>query len=225
MKLKIKHLTYSLVFALCLITPCLAAEISDLIQPVKVYCGKQDTVLVSDMFYAKVYDLKFSENDKLIIIYDQKQNTAIFQPKNNFIGATLAEFTLQGTKYSFPVIVQSDKVTQQLITFSYKPEGKVSKVAVSGSFNNWNKEKDRLTDVAGTGVYELSLPLDPGNYIYKFVVDGKEILDPGNREKSPTGFDDFNSVLRVSDVDTAKIFLHIGAKKENVRGCILFLCL
>lgn len=215
MRMNARRLFSILLFALCLTTPVLAAGITDIIQPVKVMEGKQDTLLISDMFYSKTYDLKFSDNDRLTIIHDRRNNTVLFQPKNNFIGATLAEFTLDGTRYSLPVIVQGEKVTQHLHTFTYKLEKNVSDVIVSGSFNNWNKAKDRMSKAKGDTLFELTLPLDPGSYIYKFIVDGKEMVDPGNPEKTPTGFDDFNSVLRIADTDTARIFLHIGGRKET----------
>ncbi len=72
-----------------------------------------------------------------------------------------------------------------------------------------------MNDKQGKGIYELGVPLEPGSYIYKFVVDGKEILDPANPEKTPTGFDDFNSVLRIADSDSTKLFLHIGGRTEK----------
>jgi glycosidase len=109
-------------------------------------------------------------------------------------------------------------------TFSYTPMKKVGNVRVTGSFNNWNKEKDQLIDIKGIGTYELTLPLDPGNYIYKLIVDGKEIIDPANSEKAPTGFDDFNSVLRISETDTTQPFLHIGSyTNANDRVSISFI--
>ena len=203
---------------LSLITISSAEDIQDIIQPIRIQYGTTDTILVSDLFCAKEYKLAFNVNDKLVISYNLKNNTAVFKPKNNFIGATLVDFTLQGKQYSLPVIIQSGIVSQQLHTFIYKPQGKVSKVIVSGSFNNWDKEKDRLFDIRENGVYELTIPLEPGNYIYKFIVDGKEILDPSNQEKSPTGFDDFNSVLRVTDTDTTKMFLHVGKEMETREG-------
>jgi len=201
-----------------LITTSSAQDIQDIIQPIRIQYGKTDTILVSDLFYARVYNLKFSDNDKFIISFDMKTNTAIVRPMNSVVGAALIDFSFQAKNYALPVIVHSGATSQQLYTFVYRPHGKVSNVVVSGSFNNWNKEKDQLLDRQGTGVYELSLPLEPGNYIYKFLVDGKEILDPNNQEKAPTGFDDFNSVLRIKDTDTAIVFLHLGERTESQEG-------
>jgi cyclomaltodextrinase len=194
-----------------------AQEIRDIIQLVKIHPERQDTVLVSDMFYAKHYDLRFGENDKIAISYDPINNRVVFSPKHNFRGATIVQFVFNGSTYAIPVVVQSASVLQQKHRISYRPTGKVSKVAVSGSFNNWSKDRDLLTAGNGNSEYEITLPLDPGSYIYKIIVDGKEILDPSNPEKAPTGFDDFNSVLRIADSDTSMIFLHIGGRKESDR--------
>jgi cyclomaltodextrinase / maltogenic alpha-amylase / neopullulanase len=185
-------------------------EIEDLIQPVVITYGQEDTIVISDLFYAKTYDLKFSPNDKIQVLYHKEQNTVLFQPLGNFFGVTLIDFTLHAQQYQIPVIVHGARSSQQLHTFSYQPKEKVGKVNVTGNFNAWNKEKDRLIDVKGNGIYELTLPLDPGNYIYKFIVDGREIIDPANPDKAPTGFDDFNSVLRISESDTLQTFLHTG---------------
>jgi glycosidase len=214
MKLKSIYACILLIVLLSVSGQGYAQEVRDIIQLVKINYGQTDTVLVSDLFYAKTYDLAFSTNDKIRIEYKKEQNTVVLQPLNNFLGATLVEFTLHRATYQIPVIVQGESSSQQLHTFWYKPLKKAEKVFVTGSFNNWNKEKDRLIDAKGNGVYELTLPLDPGNYIYKFIVDGKTIIDPTNPEKAPSGFDDFNSVMRIRETDTVQTFLHIGTYKE-----------
>ena len=61
-----------------------AQELRDIIQPVKINYGQADTVLVSDLFYAKDYNLAFGDNERIIITYNPKTNTAVLQPKNNF---------------------------------------------------------------------------------------------------------------------------------------------
>jgi cyclomaltodextrinase / maltogenic alpha-amylase / neopullulanase len=185
--------------------------LSDIIQPIKIYSEQSDTILVSDLFYSKKYDLTFSANDNIHLEYNKEQHTIVLQSLKNFLGAALIEFALHGATYQIPIIVQGGSSSQQLHTFLYKPPVRVEKILVTGSFNNWNKEKDQLINTKGNGVYELTLPLDPGNYIYKFIVDGKTMLDPANPEKAPSGFDDFNSVLRIKEADTVQTFLHVGA--------------
>lgn len=70
------------------------------------------------------------------------------------------------------------------------------KVFVAGSFNNWQPEKE-LKDKDHTGVYQAQLRLYPGEYQYKFVVDGNWCLDAGNPNFTPNDFGTLNSLLIV----------------------------
>jgi len=192
-----------------------ADGLPDCIQPVKLTPGGVDTILVSDLFYAKNYDLTFRENEHLSISFDGRTAKLAITARHNDFGATLLAFTLNGVTSHIPVIMSSGAHAQHTHTFVFRPDSAMHTVAVTGSFNNWNKVRDQLKDVSGKGVYELEVPLDPGSYMYKFVVDGKEVLDASNPEKTPTGFDDFNSVLRIADSDSTTIFLHIGKRTES----------
>ncbi|MEO7766339.1 MAG: hypothetical protein ABIS01_02895, partial [Ferruginibacter sp.] len=51
-------------------------------------------------------------------------------------------------------------------------------VVLSGSFNNW-REDELIMNKINTG-WELNYTLGPGNYEYKFRVDGKWLADPSN---------------------------------------------
>ncbi len=215
MKLRLKVISVSIFLGLFFFVVTSAQEIRDIIQPVKIYPERPDTILVNDIFYAKQYNLRFVENNRIAVGYDRNNNTVVFTPRHKYKGVTLVQFVYNRSMYAIPVIVQSLSESQRKHRFSFRPTGKVSTVAVSGSFNNWSKDRDLLIDAKGTGEYEIALQLDPGSYVYKFVVDGKDILDPSNPEKTPTGFDDFNSVLRITDTETSKIFLHVGGKKES----------
>lgn len=52
------------------------------------------------------------------------------------------------------------------------------KVVLSGNFNNWNKHELVMNRVESG--WELAYNLAPGNYEYKFIVDGRWIKDPLN---------------------------------------------
>jgi cyclomaltodextrinase len=209
-----------LLWGIILLWCCVAIEarsqqISDIIQPIAIFFGTIDTVLMSDCFYATDYDLKFRPNSGIKVSYDRSSKRASFKPATDFHGATCVEFILSGKTYSIPVIVRNKPLQPKPHVFRYVPTGVVNKVIVTGSFNNWNKEHDQLTRKASSGIYELTMHLDPGSYLYKFIVDGKEMLDSENPEKAPAGFDDFNSVVRVADPDTARRFLHIGGRSDS----------
>ncbi|HNY03889.1 MAG TPA: glycogen-binding domain-containing protein, partial [Bacteroidales bacterium] len=67
------------------------------------------------------------------------------------------------------------------------------KVFVAGSFNNWNRSIYRMELRQGTWWFPLYLK--PGKYTYKFVVDGKWILDPANHLWEENDYGTGNSVL------------------------------
>ncbi|MCB1327250.1 MAG: carbohydrate-binding module 48 [Spirochaetales bacterium] len=69
---------------------------------------------------------------------------------------------------------------ERLVEFAiYLPD--VENLALVGDFNNWNPEHD-LMQKGPDGIFRLRRRLRPGEYIYKFVADGKWILDRFNHE-------------------------------------------
>src|SRR5450432_1146511 len=83
-------------------------------------------------------------------------------------------------------------------TFTFKPSGSApSKVAVAGAFNGWSMDKNPMTSGAA-GEWTASVPLKPGRYGYKFVVDGKWTIDPENTQTEDNGLGDKNSVLNIA---------------------------
>ena len=51
-------------------------------------------------------------------------------------------------------------------------------VFIAGDFNQWNLSVHPLKQDK-KGVWKISLPLDPGRYEYRFIVDGEWQNDPG----------------------------------------------
>ena len=80
---------------------------------------------------------------------------------------------------SFPVIVEP----MPMVTFSASwPGGKMpNHVYVAGEFNGWNGSKDEMVN-DGSGNFTATLPVSPGTWKYKFVVDGDWVADPSNPE-------------------------------------------
>lgn len=73
------------------------------------------------------------------------------------------------------------------------PEAK--SVIVTGSFNGWNRSGYRMTKEGSKWI--LPIYLQPGKYTYKFIVDGKWILDPANKLYEQNEYSTDNSVLWV----------------------------
>lgn len=69
-----------------------------------------------------------------------------------------------------------------------------TQVALCGDFNAWSQEAMRQTQA---GQWEASKTLPPGQYEYKFLVDGQWIQDPQARESVPNPFGTSNSVVKV----------------------------
>lgn len=75
---------------------------------------------------------------------------------------------------------------------------KAHKVNIVGDFNNWSTSADPMYDRTEKGEWSITLPLKPGRYEYKFLLDGEKWMsDPGNSKKVKDGFGAFNSVAEV----------------------------
>jgi len=84
------------------------------------------------------------------------------------------------------------------VNLVYKPSRELSKAALVGNFNNWDKDVDPMVR-QNDGSFTFELALAPGVYHYKFVLNDNEwIADPANPSKVPDSLGGENSVLRVS---------------------------
>ncbi len=80
-------------------------------------------------------------------------------------------------------------------SFAYDPGSReVESVALAGSFNGWSSTADMMTR-GEDGVFRIDMPIGPGTWTYKLVVDGEWMADPANPEQDGSGFG--NSVLRI----------------------------
>lgn len=96
-----------------------------------------------------------------------------------------------------PDLGSGPEVTESGVLFTYF-DTKASRVNIVGDFNNWSMTADPMYDREGDGWWSLRLPLDPGRYEYKFLVDGdKWIPDPANADTSDDGFGGLNSIVVV----------------------------
>ena len=87
-------------------------------------------------------------------------------------------------------------VKKKKITFEVLAEPK-SKVFIAGSFNNWSDTKKELVDKKGDGYYTGALILAPGEYEYKFVINGEWQIDPENPNFNQNKMGTLNSVVRI----------------------------
>jgi len=88
------------------------------------------------------------------------------------------------------------KAGQRLVHFGISAPGAGS-VYLAGEFNGWNASGEKMEDPDGDGVFEVTLPLKPGRYQYKYVIDGTWKEDPASAEYADDGFGGKNSVVAV----------------------------
>ena len=89
------------------------------------------------------------------------------------------------------------KPARRTVTFTLE-DAPGRQVFVAGCFTNW-EPKHKLTDREGRGVYTARVQLAPGEYQYKFVVDGEWRLDNANPNFVPNNFGTLNSLLKVTE--------------------------
>jgi chromosome partitioning protein len=70
-------------------------------------------------------------------------------------------------------------------------------VYLTGEFTNWSREGIRMEKDGKTGFWKAVLHLEPGEYEYRFIVDGVWIKDPNNTDSVLNEFGQENSLLIV----------------------------
>jgi hypothetical protein len=72
------------------------------------------------------------------------------------------------------------------------------RVSIAGSFNEWSPEGVELVRNVATGLWSATVPLQPGEHEYLFVIDGSQwIPDPNAHAQVDDGFGQANSVIVV----------------------------
>lgn len=82
------------------------------------------------------------------------------------------------------------------ITFVYSPDNGCRKVQLVGSFNNWEPTTAGMTRQKD-GTYRKRLTLEPGEYRYKFLVDGAWVADTTADGLVPNPFGTHDSLVTV----------------------------
>ena len=82
------------------------------------------------------------------------------------------------------------------VTFTVHAE-KGKAVYLAGEFNKWSTTAKKMSYKAREGVYAATVRLAPGDYQYKFVIDGTWCADPENANAVPNDQGTYNSVITV----------------------------
>jgi chromosome partitioning protein len=82
------------------------------------------------------------------------------------------------------------------VLFTARFEG-ATKVLIAGDFNNWSAMASPLAAGETPGVWATRLPLFPGRYRYRFIVDGQWTSDPHNTYVEANQFGELNNIVEV----------------------------
>jgi chromosome partitioning protein len=74
------------------------------------------------------------------------------------------------------------------------------RVSIAGDFNNWSPDATVMQQGRKEGEWRMSLPLQPGRYRYRLVVDGQWMTDPNNTYVEANQFGELNNVFEVDPV-------------------------
>ncbi len=87
------------------------------------------------------------------------------------------------------------------ILFVYSGRG-ARKVQLAGDFNDWNPDRTPLQHI-DEETFQIKLPLAPGRYRYRYVVDGSWRNDPANHQVETNPYGDLNNVVDVAQLVSA----------------------
>jgi hypothetical protein len=110
------------------------------------------------------------------------------------LGRVLIDFPGIGDRSAGTV---AEAQTTILVRFELRaPEA--HRVTLAGSFNEWSPNEVELSRNAATGLWTATVPLQPGEHEYLFVIDGSQwIPDPNAHAQVDDGFGQANSVIVV----------------------------
>ena len=125
------------------------------------------------------------------------------------LGATAADET--------EVLVLNAQQPQTLFTFDPAAlTDSIQTISLVGEFNQWNAQSHSMQWDGDSRNWQIALPLDPGQYEYKFVVNGSNwIIDPQNPHKIEDGWQGFNSIKTVAAERLFELALAVDSVRER----------
>ncbi|MHC0037508.1 type I pullulanase [Pseudoneobacillus sp. C159] len=151
-----------------------------------------EMILNNGVFTATLTHLAEGEHQYKFLLNNRNWNENITDPLNPYpqVGGNSTFHIGEPNPIAESPII--DKATNT-VTFQYG--GKADRVRVAGTFTSWADQAVEMVK-NDKGIWQLSLPLAPGRYQYKFIVgDNGWITDPGNPKQ-----EDGNSALYVPGI-------------------------
>ncbi|WP_298539045.1 hypothetical protein [uncultured Aquimarina sp.] len=102
------------------------------------------------------------------------------------------------------------------MTFNLPGHTEADKVILSGSFNKWNEHIYEMNKTEDGWV--LTLQIKPGEYQYKFIVDGEWMEDPINPNKTLNEYQGYNSIINIKKQINFVLNGYLNADKVILSG-------
>ena len=157
--------------------------------PVFMNRDTTDVILSDYILYPAEID-SFATSSHYRILWQKANDTLKIVPAQTFKPVENLRIYAGGQFTDVPLF----RNTQQKVVFKYEGQSPANDVKLLSQITNWQPVP--MTKTA-TG-WEYATYLDPGNYQYIFIIDGKEVLDPANPVKVSNGMGGFNSLLKIS---------------------------
>lgn len=77
------------------------------------------------------------------------------------------------------------------------PNEQARQVAIAADFNNWQPSLTPMRRDGDLGVWQACVPVPPGRYRYRLVVDGQWVQDPYNTTVEKNPFGELNNIVEI----------------------------
>jgi len=178
--------------------------------PVYMQLGKTPVILSDYILVSQKID-SIAKSTDYQVERQINSDTIYINPSKNFASISNLRIYAQGNYYDIPLF----KSTQKKHVFRLKKFDTYKNVAFKSQIVGWQNVPMQQDE----NYWYYTALLDPGNYQYLFVADGKEILDPSNSAKIGNGMGGFNSLWVIKDQSSKAPFLL--TKKQAVNSFVL----
>lgn len=176
--------------------------------PVHLDIGPTNIFLSDYVLYPDSIDSVFVAGKKINLGEDR----SYFPYRAPRESAKMLEMQIWEKGSAFSVLLMKSR--KQEVTFIFDPAGVTYQdVRLAGEFNGWTPSRSNLQFVNGR--WTTVLYLNPGNYQYQLVRDGKWSVDPNNKDSVDNNAGAFNSLLKVGIGDPSKKPLLITEKAKT----------
>ena len=147
-------------------------------------------------YYTPVRSEKASARPSPAIEHNYKTKTKQRNMKIKTTKKSAAKTVVAKKPSAKPAAKKTTKSAKKSVTFTVHAE-KGKAVYLAGSFNEWSTTAKKMAYKAKSGIYSATVQLAPGEYQYKFVIDGTWCADPENENSVKNDQGTFNSVVVV----------------------------